>query len=149
MTTPAQDYCVFDGNAKIPPQSLKQNYTATLLDRLIQDKINGKLDQFRETVQLVAFYSAASFGSWQQRQYCEVRLAEYLKQADSTPEMFSELVRRGRSLYRLQYSLSSIFSQCSVNQALMVASTVSQASQGTGFASPAAALTALRHSACR
>ena len=28
-------------------------------------------------------------------------------------------------------------------------STVSQASQGTGFASPAAALTALRHSACR
>ena len=81
------DYCVFDGNAKIPPQSLKQNYTATLLDRLIQDKINGKLDQFRETVQLVAFYSAASFGSWQQRQYCEVRLAEYLKQADSTPEM--------------------------------------------------------------
>lgn len=87
------DYCTFDTSRKMPPFFSIPNYTTTLLDRLIQERINSKLSSFRDTIQYMAFYSAVASGSWRQRQYCIVRLEQYLN--GNTPEIpISQVIDR-------------------------------------------------------
>lgn len=81
------DYCIFDASKKRPFLFPAQDYTTTLLDRLIQETMNRKLNLFQETIQLMTYYSAVASGSWQQRQYCIVRLEQYLKPEGETSEI--------------------------------------------------------------
>lgn len=81
------NYCTFNGSKMIPPFFPMPSYTTTLLDRLIQEEINSKLDLFRETIQLMAYYSAVASGSWQQQQFCIVRLEQYITHDRNIPEI--------------------------------------------------------------